>query len=211
MKKWTELTLAVTVMALAAGSAGAASIDGRLGITGQLGFMSAAKSSYTSGFVTARGLPDDELSPDTAFAGGGGVIFGLSRILALEAGALYLAPTDYQNSGIKALEISATDLSLGLQLRNNISEELAAYLGGGVDLLLSEVEDASGNEGDADTVVGGHVNIGGDYFVTRRIALNFDLRGLLFPEAKLKSGGVTVARYNPMSFVGLLGVRFFLN
>lgn len=200
----------MTLLVLASGTAHAAGIDGRLGITGQLGFTAAAKSSYTREFVRANGLSDDALRPEAAFVGGGGLIFGLTRNLALEAGALYLA-NDYDNSGAKALRITAADVSLGLQLRNNVSEELAAYLGCGVDVLLSDVEDANGNEGDAETVVGGHVNVGGDYFVTRRIALNFDLRGLLFPEADLKSGGVTVARYNPVSFVGLVGVRFFLN
>lgn len=209
MKKWTGL-FAVTLLALAAGSADAESIEGRLGITGQLGFATAAKSSYSRDFATSNALQDDVLRPDATFAGGGGLIFGLRRNLALEAGALYLAPRDYKNAGRKALEIENTDVSLGLQLRNDISDDMAAYLGGGVDVLLTWVRDVNGNKGDADTVVGGHVNVGGDYFVTKRIALNFDLRGLIFPEADLKSGGATVAEYDPISFVGLFGVRFFL-
>lgn len=102
-------------------------------------------------------------------------------------------------------------MSLGVQVRNNVSEDLAAYLGGGIDLVLSDVKDPNGNKGDAQTVVGGHLNMGGDYFITKRMALNFDLRGIFFPESDLKAGGVTVARYNPTSFVGLFGVKFFLN
>lgn len=211
MKKWTELLLVLTLLVLASGTAYAAGIAGRLGVTGQLGFTAAAKSSYDREFARNNGLSDRALDPETAFVGGGGLIYGVTKNLALEFGALYLAPADYENSRIEALTISATDVSLGLQLRNNFSEDMAAYLGCGVDLLLSEVKDPGGNEGDAETVVGGHVSVGGDYFVTPGIALNFDLRGLLFPEAELKSGGVTVAHYNPITFVGLVGVRFFLN
>jgi len=203
MKKWTVL-FTVVILALVAGSADAESIKGRLGISGQLGFATAEDADL---------VPSDEkLTAGSTFAGGGGLIFGLTRNLAIEAGALYLAPRDYKNAaGLKALEIENIDISLGLQLRNNVSENIAAYLGGGVDVLLSSVKDTEGDKGDADTVIGGHVNVGGDYFVTKRMALNFDLRGLIFPKADLKSGGTTVAEYDPISFVGLIGIRFFLN
>lgn len=211
MKKWTVLLQALILLTLAAGSADAASIAGRLGITAQLGFASPADSSFTEGFVRANSLRDDKLEPGSAFIGGGGLIFGLTPNLALEAAAHYQPSIEYGNSGVKALEISSTNVSLGLQLRNNVSPDLAAYLGAGFDVLLSEVEDPDGNQGDADTVVGGHVHMGGDYFVSPSIALNLDLRGVIFPEADLKSGGGTVARYSPTSFIGLVGVRFFLN
>ncbi|WP_051292916.1 outer membrane beta-barrel protein [Citrifermentans bremense] len=210
MKKWSVL-FAITLLAVTSAKADAESIAGRIGITGQLGFATVATSNYSRDFVASNSLSDEKLSSGSTFAGGGGLILGLTRNVAIEAGALYLAPRDYKNAGVKALEIENVDVSLGLQLRNNVSEDIAAYLGGGVDVLLSSVKDFSGNKGKADTVVGGHVNVGGDYFVSRHIALNLDLRGLIFPDVDLKSGGTTVAEYDPISFVGLVGVRFFLN
>lgn len=210
MKKWT-LVLAITLFAVTSGNADAESIAGRFGITGQLGFATVATSSYSRDFVATNSLQDDQLRSNSTFAGGGGLIWGLTRNVAVEAGVLYLAPRDYQNAGLKAMEIENVDVSLGLQLRNNVSEDIAAYLGGGVDVLLSSVKDFNRNKGSADTVVGGHVNVGGDYFVSRHVALNLDLRGMIFPEVNLKSGGMTVAEYDPISFVGLIGVRFFLN
>lgn len=210
MKYWMGF-IAGAILAIAADYAQAGSIEGRLGVTGQLGFVDSATSSYTRGFVTSNSLSNDKLKPNASFAGGGGVIFGLTKTLALEAGALYLAPRDYKNGGRKALEIENTDVSAGLQLRNNVSDDIAAYLGGGVDVLFTSVKDVNGNNGDADTVVGGHLSVGGDYFVSPRVALNFELRGLIFPEVDLESGGVTVAEYDPISFTGFVGVRLFFN
>lgn len=200
-----------TLLALASANAWAGNIDGRLGLTGQIGYADSATSRYTPDFVTSHALLSDTLKPDATFAGGAGFIFGLTRNLALEAGALYLAPRDYKSSGRKAFEIENADVSVGLQLRNNVSEDMAAYLGGGVDVLFTSVKDASGNKGDADTVVGGHISAGGDYFVAKNIALNLELRGLIFPDADLKSGGAPVAAYDPITFVALIGVRLFLN
>ncbi|UFS70016.1 porin family protein [Geomonas sp. RF6] len=211
MRKWKALLAAMTFLALAGGVAHAGSIEGRFGITGQLGFTAAQKSSYTPAFAASHGLTDRELKPDGGFIGGGSLMFGLTPIVALEAGALYQPDTDYQNGGVEVLSISSTDVYVGFQLRNNVSDDLAAYLGAGVDVLFSDVEDVSGRNGDVDTVVGGHVHVGGDYFITPSIALNLDLRALLFPDADVKSAGSTVANFSPITFVGLFGVRFFLN
>lgn len=201
-------TIAITLFA---GNATAESIKGRLGITGQLGFMVPDNSKYTPDFVTANGLASDQLKADGAFAGGGGLIFGLTDNWALEAHVLYTPQIDYKNTnGAKVLEIATTNASLGLQYRNNVSRDLAAYLGGGVDVLISDVKDGSGHEGDVDTVVGGHINVGADYFVTKCFAINFDIRGIFAPEADIKGGGATMAKYDPISYVGLIGVRFFL-
>ena len=198
-------------LSLVAGTAMAEDIKGRFGITGQLGFtVPLDKSNFTSDFAARNGLTSSQLGGDAGFAGGGGLIYGLTRNLAVETGVIYMPSIDYDNSGEKVLEIESIDVAVGLQLRNNVSKDLAAYLGGGIDVLLSDVKDSFGNKGDVDTVVGGHVNVGGDYFITKDIALNLDLRGIFFPEADITGGGRTVAKYDPISFITLFGVRYFL-
>ncbi len=211
MKRFLGVAAGVILLTLSVGSAGAESLKGRLGITGQVGFIAPVKSEFTPGFVAANGLPSSTLRPDTGFAGGGGLIFGLTDNVALEAGVIQTTKMDYDNLGVTALKIMSTNVSLGAQYRNNFAPDMSAYLGAGVDVLLSDVEDARGNNGDVDTVVGGHANVGGDYFLTKSLALNFDLRGVFFPEADVKGAGLTVAKYDPIGFVALFGVRFFLN
>jgi outer membrane protein len=205
------IVLAAIALFLIAGNAMAESIKGRLGITGHVGFIVPDNSKYTPDFVTANGLATDRLKADSAFTGGGGLIYGLTDNWALEAHVLYTGQIDYKNpNGAKVLEIATTDASLGIQYRNNVSQDFAAYLGGGVDVLVSDVKDGSGHEGDVDTVVGGHISAGGDYFITKCFALNLEFRGIFAPEADIKGGGVTMAQYDPISYTGLIGVRFFL-
>lgn len=210
MKKYIWLTICFTLLVAGVSTAGADSIKGRLGVTGQVGFVAQSNSKYATDFATTNGISDTTLKPEASFAGGGGLIFGLTDILALEAHVIYMPRINFNNAGTKVMEIESINASLGVQVRNNVSPDLAAYLGGGGDVLVSDVMDANGNKADVDTVVGGHVNAGADYFITKYLALNLDLRGVFFPEADIKAGGQTVAKYDPIGFVGLAGVRVFL-
>ncbi|HJV65985.1 MAG TPA: OmpW family outer membrane protein [Geomonas sp.] len=197
-------------LVLIAANAMADSIKGRLGVTGQLGFLSPNNSQYTEGVVSAFGLSSDNLKSSGAFTGGGGLFYGLTDHWALEAEALHTPQIDYDDaSGAKVLEIATTDVSLGIQFRNNVEQDLAVYLGGGVDVLFSNVKDGQGHRGDIDTVVGGHAKVGVDYFITHYFAINADVRGIFAPEADIKSGGITVAKYDPIAWAGLVGVRLF--
>jgi outer membrane protein len=215
MKKIIGLTIGVLLL-MSAGIAAAegtqsSSIKGRLGITGQVGFIMPSNSDFTNSFAAANGLASTKLEKRSDFAGGGGLIFGLTDNLAIEAQALHVPGIEYTNTGVKVLEITTTNLSLGLQLRSNVDADLAAYLGAGVDWLINDVVDGNNNEGNINSLIAGHVNVGGDYFFTKNVALNLDLRGVFGPTADIKNaGGVIIAEYNPISFVGLVGVRVFL-
>lgn len=196
--------------ALIAGNAMAENIEGRLAVTGQLGFISVNNSHYTSGVTSALGLASDTLSPGIGFIGGGGLFYGLTNHWALEAEAFYSPEIDYDDAyGSKVLQIDTTDVSIGIQFRNNVDKDLAVYIGGGADVIFANVQDGQGHKGEIDTVFGGHAKIGADYFVTRNFAINADVRGVFAPEADIKSGGITVAKYNPISYMGLFGVRLF--
>jgi outer membrane protein len=218
MSKFLAVTFTMVLFAASVGTAGAESIKGRLGITGQLGFMVPSNSEYDPNFINAVAAStgstlSSQLKVDSNFAGGGGLIYGLTDNLALEAHVIYTPEVDIKNAGAKVLQLDTTNASLGFQLRSNLTDEdMAAYIGGGVDVLISNVEDSSGVDGKVSTVVGGHVNAGGDYFLTKSWALNLDLRGVFFPDADIKgNNGIRVAQYNPISFVALFGVRFFIN
>lgn len=217
MKKLLVVAMGIALLAASVGTAGAESIKGRLGITGQVGFMVPSSSEYDPNFINAVAAStgstlSSQLKVDSNFAGGGGLIYGLTDNLALEAHVIYTPELDINNAGMKVLQLDTTNASLGLQLRSNIEEDMAAYIGGGVDVLISNVQDASGVDGKVSTVVGGHVNAGGDYFLTKSWALNLDVRGVFFPDADIKgNNGIRVAQYNPISFVALFGVRFFIN
>ncbi len=92
---------------------------------------------------------------------------------------------------------------------NLLEDHLSAYLGGGVDILIANPKDTACNTADVDTIVGGHVNGGGDYFLTKNFALNLDLRGIFFGKTDIKSGGVTFGKYDPITFVATVGVKWF--
>ena len=192
--KWRRVLSGLIVMlTLGTGSAqaenaGSESIKGRLGITGRIGAVSTASS--------------DSLDPEPSFVAGGGLIYGLTNILAVEADVAYAPNVQFYNVGGK---INTTDISVGLQIRNRTGG-YTAYLGIGGDVLLID----SDSNIDVDTQYGGHVRGGVDIFVTRDVALNIDLRGSFFPPTDFHVAGVKVATYDPLSFIGTVGVRYFL-
>lgn len=184
---------------LIAGTAAAESIKGKLGVTGRLGFVIPSNSEV--GWY-------DDVETDPGFHGGGGLIFGVSDNLALEFEA-----THHWFDADGGLEFSTTGLSLGVQYRfNNPSlGKLVPYVGGGVDLLMSDASDAFGGSADVDTVPGAHANGGIDYFITKQLALNADVKVVIAPDADIKDLGIKVGSFDPTSFATTIGFRFFFN
>ena len=196
MKRSAVIAVLMVLFSMCAGSVSAEGIGKRLGLTGQVGFSIPSQS---------------DLNIDSAFVGGGGLIYGFNDILAIEAHVAYAPAFDVSRGNAYLTTLHTVDTSLGLQIRNNISEsDLSVYLGGGVDVLFVDADDVAGLKADVDTVVGGHVNVGADYFITKNVALNMDLRGAFFPDTDITVAGRSVATYQPISFIGLFGVRYFL-
>lgn len=191
MKRCMSIVFMIILTAGTVGSAGAESIKGRLGATGRLGFI----------------VPSDEpADAQSGFAGGGGLIFGITDILAAEADVVYASNIEFNNA---QGEIRQTDVAVGLQVRNNVPDsKLTAYLGAGLDILFINNAENLGQKLDSDPAFGGHIRGGADYFLTRQLALNLDLRGSFFPDVHLTNGGTTVV-YDPISFIGMAGVRVF--
>jgi outer membrane protein len=204
MKKSFLLLVSATVFcASLTVNAEAEMIAGRLGIGGNVGFNLPTDSKLNDSIGT-------KLKADGNFAAGGSLIYGITDILAIEAEVTYVPNTDFNNSGQKVFEMETIIPSIGLQIRNNLFEEhVSAYLGGGVDFLFASPKDNAGNTADVDTIVGGHVHGGGDYFISRNLALNLDLRGIFFGNADIKVGGTTIAKYDPICFVATVGLKWF--
>jgi outer membrane protein len=203
MMKFVYSFTVIAVSVMLAGTAGAESIKGRFGISGKAGFN-----------VPSGGIVNDssstKLDAGSDFATGGGLIYGIYDFLAVEADVTYVPSTDFKLNGQKIFEVETIIPSIGLQLRNNVIEDhLSAYLGGGIDVLFAGPKDNAGNTADVGIVVGGHVNGGGDYFITRNFALNLDLRGIFFGKADIKSGGTTFGKYDPITFVATVGLKWF--
>jgi outer membrane protein len=196
MKKWCLLFSLGAAFALAAGTAQADDIKGRIGVTGRLGFVVPSDSDI-DGF---------NVSTDTGFIGGGGLIYGLTDHVALEADVTHAS---YGSS--PGVDFNTTDISFGAQYRftNLPQRHLVPYVGGGLDILVNGVDSAVG---DVDTVVGAHVKGGVDYFLTKELAATAEMKGILAPNADIRDpSGVKVGNFDPMNFSMTFGVRYFFN
>lgn len=199
MKKLLFGLIIVLLPAVVAGGAAAENLAGKIGVTARVGFTLPADSEWNFG---------PTLSGDAGFIGGGGLIFGVTRNLAMEVEATN-ASYDLNADGIfRDGTASVTNLTFGVQYRFASSQKATPYLGGGLSILFTDYTDA-----DVDTVVGVNLKGGIDYFVAPRIALNFELQGTISPTASMYDQTHTYpsGSFDPTSFSGLFGVRYFFN
>lgn len=175
----------------------AAGIDGRLGLTGKVGFLMPVQDDLISSTTKSR----------TGFAAGGGLIYGFGGNYAAELDITHAPTLEVENDGGKVGEVTLTDISLGLQYRFTPDRKLVPYLGAGVDFIQGNFTNQFDNKFDLSWTTGGHVSAGVDYFVTKGVALTAELKGVFAPKGDLKS---TALEYDPTSFLGTVGIRLFL-
>ena len=72
------------------------------------------------------------------------------------------------------------------------------------------LKNVSGTNYDLDWTEGAHVNIGLDYIINKGIAFTTDVRGLLVLEGDMRNAGAKVGKFDPVSFIGTVGIRLFL-
>ena len=198
------ILLAILTIILSASTALAAGIDGRLGITGKAGALVPLQDAFVSSTSGA----------DPGLAAGGGLIFGVCKGFAIELDVTRLVKSDVNLSGSKVFEAAFTDVALGLQYRFVPDNRLVPFIGGGADFVKGQLKSTApnslGDKYDLDWTVGGHVNMGFDYFITRGIAFTTDVRGLFAADGDVNHSGIKVGKYDPMSFIGTVGIRLFL-
>jgi len=190
---------AAALLALAAGTAMAAdSIQGRLGVTGKIGFIVPADSEAVgTGVVVSR-------NSDVGFIGGGGFIYGITDNIA---GEFDLTHTSFGSGG--GADFDTTNISFGVQYRflNVPVRHLVPFAGGGFDILLN----GANNGLDVDSTVGVHLKAGADYFLQRQLALTSEIKGVLAPDTDITFAGAKVGNFDPSSFSMTFGVRYFFN
>ncbi len=192
MKKWCLVFSVGAVLAMAAGAAHAEDIRGRLGVTGRFGFAVPADSDV-HGF---------NVSTDPGFVGGGGVIYGVTENIALEADVTHASYGSSPDAGF-----NTTDISFGGQYRflNLPVQHLVPFVGGGLDILVNGADDA-----DVDTVVGAHVKGGADYFITKNLAATAEMKWVIAPNADIHGPfGLKAGNFDPMNFSMMFGARYY--
>ena len=204
MKKILVLACAISCIVLAAGAAAADGINGRLGVTGRIGFLVPSDNDVVT--------PFSDLSSDVGFIGGGGFIYGIGRNFAAE---LDITHTEFDtNSGSsRVLSFETNNISFGAQFRfvDLPITQLVPYLGAGLDILLSDADDSSGSHFDIDTVPGFHLTGGVDYFIMKQLALTSEVKGVIAPDADIKRGDIKIGDYDPTSISMTFGIRYFFN
>lgn len=192
--------IAVAVAGIS-GTALADSIKGRIGVTGRLGFIVPAESDFD----------DRKLETDVGFIGGGGVIYGITDNVAAEIEVTHTEFGLNRVSGGGEGDFEVVNVSLGGHYRFLLPQsKFVPYAGGGLDVLLSDYTRPSGTKAHVDTGVGVHINGGVDYFVTRQLVLNAEVKGVIAPEVDMTAEGRS-GNFDPSGVVSTVGVRFFFN
>lgn len=194
---------AAALLTLAAGAAMADSIQGRLGVTGRIGFIVPADGEAVgTGVAVSR-------NSDVGFIGGGGFIYGVTDNIAAELDITHAGfGSDFPGGRV---DFDTTNVTLGVQYRflNMVPvRRLVPYGGGGIDILLNGADNGLG----VDDVVGVHLNAGVDYFIQRQLAVTAEVKGILAPDADITFPGFgKVGDFDPSSFSTTFGVRYFFN
>lgn len=208
------------MLTMAAGVAMADSIQGRLGVTGRIGFINPADSD----------IGPFNVETDTDFIGGGGFIYGVTENIATE---LDITHANFGADGGVGFDV--TNISLGAQYRllNLPVRHLVPYAGVGFDILLNDINGvrvitnfADPNfppppafptirrvdEASVDDTVGVHLSAGVDYFFQRQLAITAEMKGVIALDADITAPGIgKVGNFDPSSFSMTYGVRYFFN
>jgi outer membrane protein len=192
MKKLLVLACATAAISLAAGSARADSIQGKLGVTGRIGVVMPADGDFGP----------FKNKTDAGFIGGGGLIYGIDNHFAAEIDLTRSSfGSDFGDFGV-------TDLALNAQYRFMLAQsQLVPYLGAGVDLLMIDADQGR----TVDTTVGVHATAGVDYFIMKQLALTTEAKLLLAPDTDIHDGSGKRGNFDPTAFSTTFGVRYFFN
>lgn len=193
----TIISCILSLLVMLPSAAMAESINGRLGLTGKVGFTVPLKDLEIGGVEIGE--------HNTGFAGGGGLLYGLGDNFALELDVTHAPATDIKINKKKVGEQQTTDISVGLQYRIMPQNRLVPYVGAGGDFIKGDITDS-----DIDWTYGGHANIGADYFINKSIVVTADFKFVAGAKSDIQLNGTTIGRYDPMNFTGTFGVRLFL-
>jgi len=196
MRKLFTILACAALTLVSAEVVSAQDLQGRVAVTGRLGAILPADSTEN---VPAGKLIVDT---DTGFIGGGGILFGVNNDVAIEM------DITHATYGTKSWgDADLTTLSFSGQYRFPERNSLQPYVAAGVDVLIPDLPSHS-----VDTVVGLHLAGGIDYFLTRQLAMNVELKGVEAFEADVRAyDGSKVGDFDPTHVAVTVGARFFFN
>lgn len=194
------LSVVACAVALFASTAMADTIANRFGFTGRLGAAFPLENDFINGTTDTK----------AGFASQLGVIYGFGDHLAMDVEFSYLPKLDVHLGGVKAYEATINDFSIGLQYRIAPKNTVVPYIGVGADFIKGGLKHLNGTGYSLDWTYGGHANVGFDWFLTRGVALNADLRGTVAASGDVMSGSTNVGDYDPAWLQATFGVRLIL-
>lgn len=189
MKKLLVLACATATLSLATGSAIADSIQGKLGVSGKIGFLVPSESDFS---------PDNK-NADAGYIIGGGFIYGIDKHFAAEF--------EITHSELNS-NFGVTNFTLGAQYRFALNQpKLVPYVGTGLDLIMGYADRGR----DVDTTVGFHVSGGIDYFIMKELALCTEAKLVVAPDTDINGPTGKQGTFDPTAFSTTFGVRYFFN
>ena len=110
-------------------------------------------------------------------------------------------------------DFGITDVSVGGQYRFALANpRLVPYLGVGLDILVSDYDPNDGARRNVDTTIGAHLSAGADYFIAKHFALTAEAKLVAAPDTRITDGsGNHMGNFDPSSFSGTVGLRYFFN
>lgn len=197
------------------------SIAGKLGITAGGGVNYTFDSEFT-GAAIAGWSDEKTIRVGLGWIAGGSLMYGITDNIAVDFDVIYGQVDIKATPAGQLLQTVGTvkdvDLALGAQWRFIPKKAFVPYIGAGLDIMMNKFsfDDAhsDGANMQADNSYGCHLSIGADYFFTSNIALNAEVRGLYGTQTDVNrqypgQHDVVTVEYNPTSFSGFIGVRFF--
>jgi len=197
MRKLILLAACALMTAFVAGNAAADDLRGKVAVTAKIGVTNPANSERPSPLGTLV------VDTDAGIIGGGGILFGVDDNIAVE---MDVTRSSFHTSGFGTAGV--TNVSVGGQYRFPERQRLIPYVGAGVDVLISDLNDATYTK----TVVGMHLAGGLDYMVQRHLALNAEVKGVeAFTTDVRAFNGAKIGEFDPSSLSFTVGVRLFFN
>jgi outer membrane protein len=190
MKKIIILACATATLSLTLSPAIADSIQGKIGVTGTVGFQIPSDGEYGSG----------DNHTNTGFIFGSGFIYGIDKNLAAELSISHSMFSS--NNG----DFGVSNVTLGGQYRFELNQpQLVPYVGAGLDVLWIDAE----SDREVDTTVGVHASAGIDYFFAKQLALTTEAKLVLAPNSDIHGPTGKLGNFDPNSFTTTFGIRYF--
>ena len=195
MRKMLMLCAGVLLVAAPlAGTASAEALRGRIAVSGKIGVTNPAQSEMNSPYGKMV------VSTDAGLTGSLGILFGVDDNVAVE---MEVGRSSFDTSDFGDADV--TDVSIGAQYRFPGGGQVVPYVGAGLDVLINDLGNRYTN-----TTVGGHVSGGLDFFVSRQVALNLEVKGVESYRADVDGPNGT-GKFDPSALSCTVGARFFFN